>query len=144
MSRAYGHVPKQRTPFKRRETSKHTNLRTSPVFSDMFTLQRKKRHCCLCRELTAIIDEDVQTAGLCPYWRRMRQYDESGGHPTANEQVNKRSARPQCCLHSQLLVNSWHGVWKINGKMILPQKKTAREQLYSRYASGIDVARRTQ
>ena len=101
---------------------------------DMFT----------CRELMAIIDEDVQTAGLCPYWRRMRQYVGSGGHPTANEQVKRRSVRRQCCLHSQLLVNSWHGVLKINGKMMLRQKKTAREQLYSQYESGIDVARRTQ
>ena len=66
-----------------------------------------------------------------------------GGHPTANEQVKRRSVRRQCSLHSQLLVNSWHGESKINGKMILPKKKTAREQLYSRYESGIDVARRT-
>ena len=73
----------------------------------------------------------------------LRQHDESGGHPTANEQVKRGSVRRQCSLHRQLLVNSWYGESKINGKMILPKKKTAREQLYSRYESGIDVARRT-
>ena len=123
------------------ETSKHAKLRTSSAFSRRVLVAAKKTE--TLRELMAIVDEDVQTAGLCPYWTPMRQYDESGGHPTANEQVKRRSVRRQCSLHSQLLVNSWHGESKINGKMILPKKKTAREQLYSRYESGIDVARRT-
>ena len=40
--------------------------------------EKKKGHCCLCLELMSIIGEDVQTAGLCRYWRRKQQYVESG------------------------------------------------------------------
>ena len=52
----------------------------------------------------------------------MRQSDES----TANEQVKRRSARRQCCLHRQLLVNSCQSVLKINGKDDLTPKENRK------------------
>ena len=121
------------------------------IVGDLQTCSRrseKKGHPCLCRELMSIIGEDVQTAGLCRYWRRKQQYVESGGHPTANKQVKMRSMRRQCSLHSQMLGTNYERCeqlgWRVQDKWKNDlTKKHAREELYSRYQSGIDMARRT-
>ena len=119
--KAYGQVPKRQTPSKRMETSKHPNFWTSSAISrHVHVAAKKKGHCCLCLVLMSIIGEDVQTAGLCRYWRRKQQYVESGGHPTANKQVKMRSMRRQYSLHSQMLGTNYRSCeqlgWRVQDK----------------------------
>ena len=137
--KAYGQVPQQQTPSKRMETSKHPNLWTSSAISRHVHLAAKKKGDTVVFAVSSCRSffEDVQTAGLCRYWRRKQQHVESGEHPTANKQVKMRSMRRQCSLHSQMLGTNYQSCeqlgWRVQDKWKndLTKKKNTQEKNFT-------------